>query len=137
MKERMLKTLALTGATLAANSMLWLPAVADTTDLTIRHAPYVVSTVSSKSENAWAECRYCGRKIRYERTYRWDVYNKEWVETTKEVPDVCRSCKTRDRAQQKLDREEAKLDRDIEYLETKQRIEDKEAKLRRLRKQTR
>jgi len=110
---------------------------AESTDLTIRHAPYVVSTVSSKSENAWAECRYCGGKVRYERTYRWDVYNKEWVETTKSVPDTCRSCKSKDAAQRKLDREEAKLDRDIEYLETKQRIEAKEAKLRRLRKQTR
>lgn len=117
--------------------LLAVPAVAETTDLTIRHAPYVVSTVSSKSEKAWAECKYCGKKVSYERTYKWDVYNHKWVETTAEVPETCRSCKSKDKGQSKLDREEAKLDRDIEYLETKQRIDAKEQKLRRLRKQTR
>jgi len=122
---------------LYAIALLPLAAVAETTDLTIREAPYVVSTVSSKSEKAWAECRYCGKKIRYERTYKWDVYGKEWVETTKEVPDTCRSCQSKDKAQQKLDREEAALYRNIEYLKTKQRIEMKEAEYRRLRKLTR
>jgi len=107
-----------------------LSAVAETTDLTIRYAPYVVPSVSSKSEKAWAECKYCGKKVSYERTYKWDVYNHKWVETTEEVPEACRSCKSKDKAQ-------AKLDRDIEYYETKQRINDKESKLRRLRKQTR
>jgi len=123
--------------TCAAMVVLSLSAVAETTDLTIRYAPYVVSTVSSKSEKAWAECKYCGKKVSYERTYKWDVYNKEWVETTKEVPETCRSCKSKDKAQQKLDRKENSLDRDIEYYETKKRIEDKESQLRRLRKQTR
>jgi len=122
---------------LAAMFLLSAATMAETTDLTIRTAPYVVSTVSSKSEKAWAQCKYCGKKVGYERTYKWDVYNKEWVETTKEVPEVCRSCKSKDKAQEKLDREEAKLDREIECLETKQRIDAKEAKLRRLRKQTR
>lgn len=110
---------------------------AETTDLTIRRAPYVVSTVSSKSEKAWATCKYCGKKVSYERTYKWDVYNHKWIETTAEVPEVCRSCKGKDKAQSKLDREEAKLDREIEYYETKQRIDAKEKKLRQLRKTTR
>lgn len=110
---------------------------AGSTDFTIRRAPYVVTTNSSKSEKDWAKCRYCGSKISYERKYKWDVYNREWVETTSEVPEVCRSCKSKERAQEKLDREEAKLDRDIRQLETKQRISAKERKLRQLRKQTR
>jgi len=113
-------------------------AFAETTaDLTVRHAPYVVSTVSTKSKKAWAECKYCGKKVGYERTYKWDVYNHKWIETTEEVPETCRSCKGKDKAQAKLGREEAKLDRDIEYLETKQRIDEKEKKLQRLRKTTR
>lgn len=118
--------------------LLAVPAVAETTaDITVRRAPYVVSSVSSKKEKAWATCKYCGSKISYERTYDWDVYNHKWVEKTSEVPETCRLCKSKDKAQAKLDRAEAKLDRDIEYLETKQRIDDKERKLRRLRKQTR
>jgi len=117
---------------------LCLTALADTTaDITVRRAPYVVSTVSSKSEKEWTTCKYCGTKISYERTYKWDVYNHKWIETTESVPEVCRSCKPKDKAKQKLDREEARLDREIEYYETKQRIEDKEKKLRRLRKATR
>jgi len=118
----------------------FLPAVvfAETTaDLTIRHAPYVVSTVSTKSEKAWADCKYCGSRISYDRTYKWDVYNHKWVETTEVVPNCCRSCKSKDKAQAKLDREEAKLDRDIEYYETKQRIDEKEKQLQHLRKTTR
>jgi len=110
---------------------------AETTDLTVRHAPYVVSTNSSKTEKDWTKCRYCGSKISYERKYKWDVYNSKWIETTAEVPEACRLCKSKDRAQEKLDREEAKLDREIERLETKQRIESKERRLRQLRKQTR
>lgn len=112
-------------------------AFADSADLTIRRAPYVVSTVSSKTEKDWATCKYCGSKTSYERTYKWDVYNHKWVETTENVPEVCRSCKPKEKAQQKLDREEAKLDREIEYYETKQRIDQKEKKLLRLRKATR
>jgi len=113
------------------------PSFAETTDLTVRRAPYVVSTVSSKSEKAWTECKYCGSKVGYERTYKWDVYNHKWIETTGEAPETCRSCKSKDKDQAKLDRKEAELDRDIEYLKTKQRIDAKEKKLQRLRKQAR
>jgi len=122
---------------LLAALLLSPPVMAESADLTIRYAPHVVSTVSSKSEKAWAKCRYCGKKVGYERTFRWDVYNKEWIETTKEVPESCRSCSSKDAAQEKLDREEAKLDRDIKYVKTKQRISQKEATLQRLRKETR
>lgn len=113
-------------------------AVAETTaDITVRHAPYVVSTVSSKTEKDRTKCRYCGSAISFDRTYKWDVYNRKWVETTGDVPDTCRLCKSRDKDRQKLDRKEARLDREIEYYETKQRVDEKEKRLRRLRKTTR
>jgi len=113
------------------------PAMAGSRDLTIRYAPYVVSSVSSKSEHAWVSCRYCGKKVGYERTYRWDVYDKVWCETTKEVPDVCRACKSKDKTRERLDREESKLDREIACLETKARVDEKRERLRQLRAQTR
>jgi len=124
---------------IVAIALLPLAVLADTpaADITVRRAPYVVSTVSSKSESAWATCKYCGSKISYERTYKWDVYDHKWVETTEAVPEVCRKCKPKETQQAKLDREEARLDREIKILETKQRIDEKERQLRRLRKVTR
>lgn len=108
-------------------------------DVTVRRAPYVISSVSTKSEKAWAPCKFCGSKTSYERTYKWDVYNHVWCETTSasSVPDVCRKCRVRVRDQEKLDRRERELDSKIEYQETKSRIRQKQERLRQLRQESR
>ena len=118
-------------------SLVAFAAQSENVDVTVRHAPYVISSVSSKSEHGWAECKYCGSKISYTRTYRWDVYNHVWIETTQEVPTTCRKCKGLDKDKKKLDREEAALDRKIEYEQTKRRIDRKKNTLKRLRQQNR
>jgi len=92
--------------------------------------PRLVPTVSSKTEKAWANCRWCGGKISYERTYRWDAYERQWNETTKNVPDTCRKCRSRDREIERLQREEANLDRKLELKETKKRVAEKREQLR-------
>lgn len=104
-------------------------------DVTVRHAPYVVSTVSSKSEKAWAACTYCGSKTSYDRTYRWDPYNHKWIENTDpdKVPNVCRKCRAKVRDQEKLDMRERDLDRKIRYESTKARIRQKSDYLKDLR----
>ena len=112
------------------------PALAErNVNLTVRHAPYDVPNVSSKSEIAHKPCQYCGSSVSYERKYRWNTVRHEWVETTKaeNVPTTCRKCSQKAKDQAKLDRKENELDRKIEYEKTKSRIPSKERKLQRLR----
>lgn len=108
-------------------------------DVTIRHAPHVVSTVSSKTEKGRATCMYCSSTMWYDRKFKWDVYSHEWVETTKSssIPQVCRACRQKEKDQERLDKEELELDRKIDYYETKSRISKKRSRLRQLRKETR
>jgi len=94
------------------------------------HEPWQVSSCSSKSEHAWAHCTWCNCKISYERTYRWNVYNREWIESTTKVPELCRKCQVKQKEREKLAREEANLDRKIEERETKARIAKKRELLR-------
>ena len=90
--------------------------------LRVVHEPWRVSTCSTKSEHAWTRCKWCDCKIGYERVCKWDVYEREWVETTAEIPALCRKCKAKEKYQEKLAREEAKLDRKLAERETKARI---------------
>lgn len=108
---------------------------AEDVNVTIRHAPYDVPNVSSKSEIAHKPCQYCGSSVSYERKYRWDTVRHEWIETTKleNVPSACRKCKQKEKDKAKLDQRENELDRRIEYEKTKSRISSKERKLERLR----
>ena len=108
---------------------------AEDVNVTIRHAPYDVPNVSSKSEIAHKPCQYCGSQVSYERKYRWNTVLHEWIETTKpeDVPSACRKCKQKEKDKEKLDRRENELDRRIEYEKTKSRISSKEKKLERLR----
>jgi len=94
------------------------------------HEPRQVSSVSSKTEHGWATCRWCAKKVSYDRTYKWDPYAKEWIETTKKIPDTCQKCKSKDKELEKLRREEANLDRKIELKETKKRVAEKRQQLR-------
>ena len=104
-------------------------------NVTIRHAPYDVPNVSSKSEIAHKPCDFCGSSVSYERKYRWDAVRHEWIETTKSenVPSSCRKCKKKMQEQEKLDQRERDLDRRIEQEKKKSRISAKEKKLERLR----
>lgn len=108
---------------------------AEDVNVTIRHAPYDVPNVSSKSEIAHKPCQYCGSSVSYERKYRWDTVRHEWIETTKpeNVPSACRKCKQKEKDKVKLDQRENELDRRIEFEKTKSRISSKERKLERLR----
>ena len=108
---------------------------AEDVNVTIRHAPYDVPNVSSKSEIAHKSCQYCGSSVSYERKYRWDTVRHEWIETTKpeNVPSACRKCKQKEKDKVKLDQRENELDRRIEFEKTKLRISSKERKLERLR----
>lgn len=92
--------------------------------------PWRVSTVSSKTEHGWTTCRWCAKKISYDRTYKWDPYDREWIETTREVPDSCRKCKSRDKEMERLRREEDNIDRKLELKETRKRVAEKREKLR-------
>ena len=94
------------------------------------HEPQLISTCSSKSENAWVPCAWCGCRTSYERTYRWDVYRREWVETTDGMPKLCRKCRHKQKDHEKLAREEAALDRKIAEKGTKARIAQKRQLLR-------
>ena len=104
-------------------------------NVTIRHAPYDVPNVSSKTERATVPCQYCGSKVRYDRKYRWDAVKHEWIETTdaSTVPTSCRKCRRDEKDSEKLEREENELDRRIEVEKTKSRISSKKNKLQRLR----
>ena len=108
---------------------------AEDVNVTIRHAPYDVPNVSSKSEIAHKPCQYCGSSVSYERKYRWDTVRHEWIETPKpeNVPSACRKCKQKEKDKVKLDQRENELDRRIEFEKTKSRISSKEKKLERLR----
>lgn len=108
---------------------------AEDVNVTIRHAPYDVPNVSSKSEIAHKPCDFCGSSVSYERKYRWDTVRHEWIETTKaeDVPSACRKCKQKEKDNAKLDQRENELDRRIDYEKTKSRITSKEKKLKRLR----
>ena len=108
---------------------------AEDVNVTIRHAPYDVPNVSSKSEIAHKPCDFCGSSISYNRKYRWDPVRHEWIEETKpgDVPSACRKCKQKEKDKEKLDQRENDLDRRIEYEKTKSRISSKERKLKRLR----
>ena len=108
---------------------------AEDVNVTIRHAPYDVPNVSSKSEIAHKPCDFCGSSVSYERKYRWDTVRHEWIETTKaeNVPSACRKCKQKEKDKAKFDQRENELDRRIEYEKTKSRISSKEKKLKRLR----
>jgi len=109
--------------------LMCLTAVADTFVHWVPE-PRLVPSVSSKTEGAWATCRWCAGKIRYQRTYKWDAYAREWIETTKEVPDTCRKCKSKDKEIERLNREEMNLDRKLAVRETKARIAEKRQRLR-------
>lgn len=104
-------------------------------NVTIRHAPYDVPNVSSKTERATVLCKYCGSKVKYDRKYRWDAVKHEWIETTdaSTVPTSCRKCRREEKDSEKLEREENELDRRIEVEKTKSRISSKKNKLQRLR----
>ena len=108
-------------------------------NVTIRRAPYVVPTVSTRSERGSTPCKYCNSTIRYDRKFKWDVDRHEWVETTDPatIPEVCKTCRQKEKDQEKLNKEERRLDRDIEYQQTKGRIEKKRTTLKRLRKANR
>lgn len=112
---------------------------ANNVNVTVRRAPYVVPSVSTRSERGSAPCKYCNSSIRYDRKYKWDVDAHEWVETTDpaSIPEVCRTCRQKEKDQEKLNKEERRLDRDIEYQQTKGRIDKKRSTLRRLRKANR
>ena len=112
---------------------------ANDVNVTIRRAPYDVPSVSTRSDRASAPCRYCNSSIRYDRKYKWDVANHEWVETTDPatIPEVCRNCRRKEKDQEKLNKEERRLDRDIKYQQTKGRIDKKRSTLKRLRKANR
>ena len=94
------------------------------------HEPRQISTCSSKSENAWTPCAWCGSRTGYERTYSWNAYSREWVETTKCTPKLCRKCRHKQKEHEKLAREEAALDRKIAEKETRARIAQKRQLLR-------
>jgi len=98
--------------------------------LRVVREPRQVSSVSSKTEKGWTSCKWCASKISYDRTYKWDPYDKEWIETTKTVPDTCRKCKSKDKELEKLRREEANLDRNLELKKTKKRVAEKREQLR-------
>lgn len=104
-------------------------------NVTIRHAPYDVPNVSSKTERATVLCQYCGSKVKYDRKYRWDTVKHEWYETTKaeNVPSACSKCRRKEKDKEKLDQKENELDRKIEIEKKKSRISSKERKLQRLR----
>jgi len=89
-----------------------------------------VSSVSSKTEKAWTTCNWCAGKVSYERKYKWDPYDNEWVETTTDVPTLCRKCKSKKADQDKLRREEANLDRKLEQKEATKRVSEKRARVR-------
>ncbi|MGN0853958.1 MAG: hypothetical protein ACI4R9_00390 [Kiritimatiellia bacterium] len=94
------------------------------------HEPRLVPTVSSKTEKAWAHCRMCDGRISYERTFRRDPYANSWNETTKSVPEYCRSCAPKQKRLEKLRREEENLDRKIEEREREARLAAKRRYLR-------
>ena len=108
-------------------------------NVTIRRAPYVVPSVSTRSDRGSTPCKYCNATMRYDRKYKWDVDKHEWVETTDPatVPEVCKKCLQKEKDKEKLDKEERRLDRDIEYQQTKGRIDRKRSTLKRLRKANR
>lgn len=108
-------------------------------EVVVRHAPYVVSSVSSKTDRGQTTCSTCSTKIRYDRTYRWDVYNHVWIETTDKdkIPKFCKKCGRLEKEQEMLNREEQALDNKIEYENTKSRINVKKRKLARLRRANR
>lgn len=94
------------------------------------YEPRQVSSCSSKSEHAWATCEWCGGRISYERTSTWDPYDRVWIETTANVPSLCRKCQSKQKGAEKLAREEANLDRKIAEKEAKERIAAKRQLLR-------
>lgn len=108
-------------------------------NVTIRRAPYVVPSVSTRSDRGSTPCKYCNATMRYDRKYKWDVDKHEWVETTDPatIPEVCKTCLQKEKYKEKLDKEERRLDRDIEYQQTKGRIDKKRSTLKRLRKANR
>ncbi len=111
----------------------------DSVSVTMRHAPYDVVSVRHKTERGDAPCKYCSSTIRYDRKFEWNSDTHEWVETTdkSKIPDVCRNCQQAEKAQEKLNKRERCLDRDINYQETKGRIEKKKGILNRLRRSNR
>lgn len=124
MDNRGLIMAAMAMATIAATPAMATPVVR------VVREPRQVTTCSSKSEHAWTHCEWCGGKIGYQRTYKWDVYEREWVETTQNVPPLCRTCKSKHKTREKLAREEASLDRKLEEKETRARIAAKRQALR-------
>lgn len=87
--------------------------------------PRRIYQVSSKTEGAWSSCRYCQSKVRYDRTWRRDMTNGAWIETTPSVPDVCRSCKQKERELDRYAAEEARLDLKLAKKDAKARIRAK------------
>lgn len=101
--------------------------------LHIVEEPRLVTTCSTKTERDTAKCTWCGSKIRYDRTYEWDVYRGRWNETTSTVPSLCRKCGGKNEDRQKLARKEAEIDRKIDTVRAQQRIKEKETLYRQLR----
>ena len=121
-------------------AVLWMTSMeAKDVNVTIRRAPYDVPSVSTRSDRGSTSCKYCNTTIRYDRKYKWDVANHNWVETTDpaSIPQVCKKCREAEKAQKGLDKQERRLDRDIKYQQTKGRVEKKSEKLKRLRQTNR
>jgi len=74
-------------------------ALADGSVVHVVEEPRLVPSVSSKTETGWTNCCWCGCRIKYIRTFKWDPYERKWIETTEYVPELCKKC------QHKADRE--------------------------------
>jgi len=98
--------------------------------LRVVHEPQQVPTCSSKTETSISACQWCGSRMICERTYKWDVYEREWIETTKPSAELCRKCKAEQKEREKLARKEAELDRKLDTKATKDRIAEKRQLLR-------
>lgn len=81
--------------------------------------------VSSKSEGAWSNCRYCQSKVHYTRTWRRNMSDGSWIETTGSVPVHCRDCAKKVKELDKYAAEEARLDLKLAKEDAKLRIREK------------
>ena len=93
--------------------------------LSISFEPRTVYLVSSKTEGAWATCRMCQGRIRYDRTWKRDHSDGSWIETTKCHPTHCRKCEGKIRELNKYCAEEARLDLKLAKKDLKSRIRAK------------
>lgn len=87
--------------------------------------PNRIYQVSSKTERAWSTCRMCQAKVRYTRTWRRNMSDGSWIETTSSVPVHCRDCEHKVRELDKYAAEEARLDLKLAKKDAKERIRAK------------